>query len=112
MLPSSSTFISREMNTYQHKQVQKYSKHYFLQQPKKRWEQPKCPLTDAWINSSHGKESACNAGDQGVSPGWGRSSGEGKQQTTPVFLLENPMNREAWRATVNGVTKSRTRLGD
>ena len=26
--------------------------------------------------------------------------------------LENPMNREAWRATVHGVTKSRTRWSD
>ena len=29
---------------------------------------------------------------------------------TPVFLLENPMDRGAWRATAHGVTKSRTRL--
>ena len=27
---------------------------------------------------------------------------------TPVFCLENPMDREAWRATVHGVTKSWT----
>ena len=27
--------------------------------------------------SSHGKESACSAGDLGSIPGWGRSSGEG-----------------------------------
>ena len=26
---------------------------------------------------------------------------------TPVFLLENPMDRRAWQATVHGVTKSR-----
>ena len=26
--------------------------------------------------------------------------------------LENPMDRGAWRATVNGVTKSQTRLSD
>ena len=28
--------------------------------------------------SSAGKESACNAGDPGSTPGWGRSAGEGK----------------------------------
>ena len=28
-------------------------------------------------DSSVGKESACNAGDPGLIPGWGRSSGEG-----------------------------------
>ena len=27
--------------------------------------------------SSAGKESACNAGDPGLIPGWGRSAGEG-----------------------------------
>ena len=27
--------------------------------------------------SSNGKESACDAGDQGSVPGWGSSSGEG-----------------------------------
>ena len=31
-------------------------------------------------------------------------------QPTPVFLMENPMDRGAWRATVHGGTKSRTRL--
>ena len=29
-------------------------------------------------HSSVGKESACNAGDPGWIPGWGRSSGEGR----------------------------------
>ena len=27
---------------------------------------------------------------------------------TPVFLLENPMDRQAWRSTVPGVTESQT----
>ena len=31
-------------------------------------------------------------------------------QPTPVFLLRNPMDREAWQATVYRVTKSQTRL--
>ena len=30
-------------------------------------------------------------------------------QPTPVSCLENPMDRGAWRATVHGVAKSRTR---
>ena len=29
-------------------------------------------------------------------------------QHTPVFLLENPMDREAWQATVHRVTKLET----
>ena len=36
---------------------------------------------------SDGKESACNAGDEGWSPGW-VSSGRRKCQPTPVFLPE------------------------
>ena len=35
-----------------------------------------------------------------------------KWQPTPVFLPENSMDREAWRATVHGVAKSRTRLSE
>ena len=31
-------------------------------------------------------------------------------QPTPVFCLENPVDREAWRATVHGFSKSKTRL--
>ena len=33
-------------------------------------------------------------------------------QPTPVGCLENPTDRGAWRATVHGVAKSRTRLSD
>ena len=36
-------------------------------------------------DSSVGKESACNAGDPGSNPGWGRSAGEGIKLLTPVF---------------------------
>ena len=35
-----------------------------------------------------------------------------KWQSTPVYCLENPMDRGAWKATVHGVTKSWTRLSD
>ena len=34
----------------------------------------------------------------------------GKWQPTPVFLLENPMDRGAWRATVHVLAKDRTPL--
>ena len=34
---------------------------------------------------SEGTVSACNAGDLGSIPGWGRSPGEGKWQPTPEF---------------------------
>ena len=61
-----------------------------------------------WLSS---KEPTCNAGatgDAGSIPGSRISPGRKKWQLTPVFLLENPMDRGAWQALVLGVTKSRT----
>ena len=48
---------------------------------------------------SDGKESTCNAGDQGLIPGSGRSPGEGNGNSLQSSCLENPMDRGAWRAT-------------
>ena len=59
-------------------------------------------------HSSVGKESPCNAGDPGLIPGSGRSSGEGNGNPLQYSCLEHPMDRGAWWATVYGVTKSRT----
>ena len=57
-----------------------------------------------------GKESACNAGDPGSIPGSGRSPGEGHSNPLQYSCLGNPMDRDAWGATVYGVAKSRTQL--
>ena len=57
---------------------------------------------------SVGKESACIAGDFGSIPGSGRSLGEGNGNPLQYSCLENPMDREAWWATVHGVAKSWT----
>ena len=62
--------------------------------------------------SSNGKESACDAGDQGSIHGLGSSYGEENGNPLQYTCLENSMDREAWRATVCGVAKSRTRLSD
>ena len=43
--------------------------------------------SDGKESASSGKESACNAGDEGSIPGLGRSPGEGNGLLTPVFLL-------------------------
>ena len=54
-----------------------------------------------------------NAGDvrdPGSILGLGRSPGEGNGNPLQYSCLENPMNREAWRATVHNVTQSQTRL--
>ena len=60
-----------------------------------------------WLS---GKESTCNTEDPGSIPSSGRSPGEGNGNPLQYSCLENPMDRGAWRATVHGVTKSRTWL--
>ena len=61
---------------------------------------------------SEGKVSACNAGDPGLIPGSGRSPGEGDGTPLRYSCLENPMDGEAWWATVHAVAKNRKRLHD
>ena len=57
--------------------------------------------------SSVGKESACNAGDPGLIPGSGRSTGEGKGYPLQYSGLENSMD-----CIVYGVAKNWTQLID
>ena len=52
-----------------------------------------------------GKESACNAGDQGLILGSGRFPGEGNGNPLQYSCLENLMDRGAWWVTVHEVTK-------
>jgi len=44
-------------------------------------------------------------GAAGSIPGMGRSSGEGNGNPLQYSCLGNPMDREAWQATVHGITK-------
>ena len=55
--------------------------------------------------SSVGKESACNAGDQGLIPGSGRSPGEGIGNTVQYSCPVNPMDRGAWQVVVHGASR-------
>ena len=70
--------------------------------------------TDLWVcpGRSDSKEPDCNAGDPGSIPGLGRSPGEGNGYPLQYSCLENPMDREAWWATVHGVTKIPTQLSE
>ena len=61
---------------------------------------------------SDDKEFACNVGDLGLIPMLGRSPGEVIGYPLQYSGLENPMDGGAWGATIHGVTKSQTRLGD
>ena len=56
---------------------------------------------------SVGKESACNSGDPGLMPGSGRSPAGGDGNSLQYSCLKNSMDREAWRATVHRIAKSR-----
>ena len=62
------------------------------------------PVFLGFPSGSIGRESTCNAGDLGSTPGLGRSSG------TPLqcSCLENPMDRGAWGAKVHGVANGQS----
>ena len=79
-----------------------------------------CPFSYSFILPSITSQVAlvvknlpANAGDVRdlvLIPGSGRFPGGGHGNPLQYSCLENPMNREAWQATVHGVTKSQTRL--
>ena len=58
-------------------------------------------------DGSDGKESACKAGDLGLFPESGRSSGEGNGNPLQYSSLENFMDRGAWQATVHELQRVR-----
>ena len=57
---------------------------------------------------SDDKKFACSAGDLGSIPGTGRFPREGNGSPLQESCLEHPVDREAWRAIVHGITKSWT----
>jgi len=54
--------------------------------------------------------SAGDIRDAGLIPGLGRFPGRGPGNPLWCYCLENPMDRGAWRATVQRVLKSQTRM--
>ena len=61
-----------------------------------------------WLS---GKGSTCQREDVGSIPGSGRCPGEGHGNPLQYSCLGNPMNRGAWQAIVQGVTRVRHNLG-
>ena len=55
--------------------------------------------------SSTVKSPPANAGDVGSFPESGKPTGEGNANPFQYSCLGNPTDREAWWATVHGVTK-------
>ena len=47
----------------------------------------------------------------GLIPGLGRSPGEGNGNPLQYSCLENPMDKEAWQATVHGVARVGSLVG-
>jgi len=58
------------------------------------------------------KKLPASAEDTGLIPGPERFPGEGNDNPLQYSCLGNPMDRGPWQATVHGVAKSRTKLGD
>ena len=65
-------------------------------------------IVKGFLGGSEGKESACNAVDLGLSPGFGKSPGEQNGYQLQYSCLENSMDRGAWWATVHVVAESNT----
>ena len=59
-------------------------------------------------SGSDGKESACRAGDLSLIPGLGKIPWRRNGSPLQYSFLENPMDRETWRAAVQRVAKSQT----
>ena len=66
----------------------------------------------AFPAGSEGKESAHNVGDLGLIPELGRFPEEGMETHSNILAWRIPMDKGAWRATVQGVAKSWTQLSD
>ena len=65
-----------------------------------------CSLRRAAPDGSAGKETACNAGDVGSTPGLVRFLGGVNGNPLQYSCWENSINRGAWSATVHGITES------
>ena len=61
---------------------------------------------------SDSEDSVCNAGDQGLIPGLGKSPVEGNGNPLQCSCLENSMDRGACWASAHGVARSRTQLSN
>ena len=72
-------------------------------------------LSSSTVRGSVAKKSTCNSGDighLGLIPGLGRSPGGRNGNPLQYSCLGNPMDRGAWRAADQRVTKSQARLSD
>ena len=59
-----------------------------------------------WWRSANLSANARDSGDSGLSPGLGRSPGEGNANPLQYSCLKNVINRGAWQATVQRAAES------
>ena len=69
-------------------------------------------MTEGFPVISVVKTPPADAGDVGSVPRLGRSPGEGNGNTLQYSCLGNPMDKEAWQASVHGAAKNQTELLD
>ena len=65
-------------------------------------------VKEGFPGGSDGKESACNVKDLSSFPGLGRSPGEGNSYPLQYSCLKKSMDRGAWQAIVNEITRVNT----
>ena len=88
----------KDLNLFSEEQLWAESQHIFL----KDFLEYSCLGTVVKNSPAH----AGDARDMGLIPGSGRSLGGGNGNPLQYSCLENSMDREAWWATVHGVTRS------
>ena len=81
------------------------------------WRRDRLPLQYSWASQGGAAVNnlLANAGgtrEEDLIPGSGRAPGVGNGNLLQYCCLKNPMDREAWLATVHRVAKSRTQLSD
>ena len=69
-------------------------------------------IRSGFPGGSDGKEAVCPCRRPGFNPWVGKTPWGREWQPTPVFCLENSMERGAWGATVHGVAKTWIRLSN
>ena len=68
------------------------------------------PVFMGFLDDSDSKESTCNTGDLGLSPGLGRSPGGGHGNPPQCSCLENPHGQKSLAGYSPWVTKSQKQL--
>ena len=69
------------------------------------WSTLPCPPPGIVPGNSVGENSACNAGDPGSIPGWGRYPGEVNGNPLQYSCLENPLDKEPGRLQSMGLPR-------